>query len=177
MTGRSAAGGNKKFLPGFCGILGNLLFISVIAAFLPMAVPRFLGIEVYEVISESMEPEIPVGSAVYVKGTEPEMLSEGDVIAFQRGDSVITHRVMENKVQERALVTKGDANNREDTAPVSYDDVIGKVEIHMPAIGIVLAFLSGDAGKICAVFVLVWGAMLHLLAGILRSKEGKKDER
>lgn len=177
MTGRSAAGGNKRFLPGLCNVLGNIFFILVIAAFTPMAIPKLFGVEIYEVISESMEPEIPVGSAVYVKETEPETLAEGEIIAFQRGDSLITHRIVENKVQERELITKGDANNREDVAPVAYADVVGRVEVHIPVLGTVFAFFSGGTGKICAVFILAWGVMFHLLSGILKSKGKKENEK
>ena len=82
MTGKLLAGKSRKLLPGLCSMLGTLLILAVIAAFLPLTVPRLLGYEVYEVISGSMEPEIPVGSVIYVKAAEPEMISGGDIIAF-----------------------------------------------------------------------------------------------
>ena len=50
--------------PILCNILGTLILLSVIAAFLPLTVPRFMGYDIYEVVSGSMEPEIAVGSVI-----------------------------------------------------------------------------------------------------------------
>lgn len=173
MTGRHAAGEDGMLLPGLCSILGTMLFVLVIAVFLPITVPRLLGYEAYEVISESMEPEIPVGSAVYVRAVDPGELSEGEIIAFQSGDSVITHRILENDSEERQFITKGDANNREDMKPVRYESLIGRVEFHIPVIGTLMALLSDSTGKICAAFAVLWGVILHLFSGVLRTKREK----
>ena len=43
---------------------------------------RLLGFQVYAVLSGSMEPDLPVGSLVYVKAIEPEKLEIGDDISF-----------------------------------------------------------------------------------------------
>ena len=43
-------------------LLGFLCTVLIL-----LAAPRFIGLESYTVVSGSMEPEIPVGSAVYVK--------------------------------------------------------------------------------------------------------------
>ena len=45
-------------------------------------------------------------------------VNTGDIIAFEGGDSVIMHRVQENKVVEGSFVTRGDANDSED--PVKF---------------------------------------------------------
>lgn len=73
-----------KFLPALCSVLGTLILISVILICIPVTAPKLMGYEIYDIVSGSMEPEIPVGSAVYVKAVSPEEVKEGDVIAFFR---------------------------------------------------------------------------------------------
>ena len=101
-----------KFVPALCNLIGTLILISVIATCLPVTVPRFMGYGIYHVVSGSMAPEIPVGSAIYVKAAEPETIAEEDIIAFESGEVVITHRVVQNKTVEGTFTTKGDANER-----------------------------------------------------------------
>ncbi len=55
-----------KLIPALCNLLGTLILVLVIASCLPLTVPRLFGYEIYEVVSGSMEPEIPVGSVIYV---------------------------------------------------------------------------------------------------------------
>ena len=55
------------FIPALCNIAGTCMLLAVIAASLAVTVPRFMGYGVYEVVSGSMEPEIPVHSVIYVK--------------------------------------------------------------------------------------------------------------
>lgn len=160
----------KKMLPGLCNLLGTLILLLVIAVCLPLALPRFLGYEVYEVVSGSMEPEIPVGSVVYVKYEEPEDIVEEDVIAFQSGSSVIVHRVMRNKIVEGEFVTKGDANAEEDLRTIPYSDLIGRVEYHFPMIGRLMSLYATRVGKIYLLMVAGCGVMLNMLAGRLRQR-------
>lgn len=74
-----------KVLPALCSVFGTLILVSVIAVCIPITVPKLMGYEIYNVVSGSMEPEIPIGSAIYVKAAAPEDVQEGDVIAFRRG--------------------------------------------------------------------------------------------
>lgn len=74
-----------KFFPALCSVLGTLILVSVIAVCIPITVPKLMGYEIYDIVSGSMEPEIPVGSVIYVKAAAPEDIQEGDVIAFRRG--------------------------------------------------------------------------------------------
>ncbi len=54
----------RKVFPALCSMLGTLILLGVIAAFLPLTLPRLMGYEIYEVVSGSMEPGGPVGSAI-----------------------------------------------------------------------------------------------------------------
>ena len=160
----------KKIVPGLCNLLGTLVLLLVIAAFLPLAIPRFAGYEAYEVVSGSMEPEIPVGSVVYVKYAEPQDVAEEDVIAFQSGSSVVVHRVLQNKVVEGEFITKGDANEAEDLRAVDYSELIGRVEYHFPVVGRLMSLYAMRVGKIYMLLIAGCGVMLNMLAGSLRRR-------
>ena len=168
-VGNSKNKGGKVF-PALCSVLGTLILLGVIAAFLPLTVPRLMGYEIYEVVSGSMEPEIPVGSILYVEETPPEEIEAGDVIAFMRNDTVVSHRVEENRYVEGEFITKGDANSEEDTVPVPYDSLVGKSVYHLPVLGTLMTMLAGDVGKLYALAFAACGVMFHMLAAILRSR-------
>ena len=141
-------------------ILGNIIICIVIFACLPLAVPRIIGFQGFNVISGSMEPEISIGSMVYVKQADFDELSEGDVIAFESGASVVTHRIAAIDQGSQLLTTKGDANDVTDFMPVAYTNVIGKVAFHLPFFGYIAAFLSETYGKIVAAIILIVGVVL-----------------
>ena len=106
MNNRSTAKGGN-LVPALCSLAGTLILLSVIASCLPVTVPRLMGYEIYNVVSGSMEPEIPIGSILYVEKIPPEEIREDDVIAFWSNDSVIAHRVVKNKIVEGTFTTKG----------------------------------------------------------------------
>ena len=174
-TGSNANVPKKKpglliYVPAFCSLIGTLMLLVVIAAALPLTVPNFMGYDVYNVVSGSMEPTIPIGSIIYVKDTDPADIKSGDIIAFKSGDSVIMHRVKENKVVEGTFVTKGDANEAEDMNNVPYDDLIGIVVRHIPILGQLLILCGSTFGRICMVCFAACGALLNILGGRFRDE-------
>ena len=100
------------------------MLLTVIAAALPLTVPQYMGYQIYDVVSGSMEPTVPVGSIIYVKEAEPSSIKKGDIIAFQSGESIVMHRVVDNKIVEGTFTTKGDANPSEDMNEVPYANLI-----------------------------------------------------
>ena len=89
----------KSPVAAVCSVLGTLLLIIIVAAYLPITIPKAFGYEIYTVISGSMEPAVPTGSLVYIKYVEPGDIETGDIIAFYGSDaqgSIITHRVVSN---------------------------------------------------------------------------------
>lgn len=162
--------GGGKFLPALCNLLGILILLSVIAVYLPVTAAHIRGNEIYNVVSGSMEPEIPVGSVIFVEQTEPETVQEGDVIAFRSGNSVISHRVVKNRVGEGEFITKGDANQENDMNPVKYAELIGRVSWHCPGLGKLLEVCTSAVGKLYAICFAACGAMLNILAGRLRGR-------
>ena len=153
-------------------VIGSILVLIVIIAAAPIAIPRAFGLQEYNVISGSMEPTISVGSIVYVKEVDWGQLSEGDIIAFEAGASVVTHRIVEINSSSMLITTKGDANEVNDFTPVAYTNVIGKVVVHFPLYGYIAAWLSQVSGKIVAAIILIVGA---ILSGIADKKVDDKD--
>ncbi|MBR3318503.1 MAG: signal peptidase I [Atopobiaceae bacterium] len=153
-----------KWLPGFCRVAGIMLLVVVIGLCAPITIPRIFGYEVYDVVSGSMEPEIPVGSVLYVKACDLQTVNEGDVIAYSDVDGVVAHRVVKNRTGLGEFVTKGDANNVEDRKPVSYERVVGRVELHLPLFGMGIALYASPVGKVYLLMTAGCGLMLWLLA-------------
>ena len=164
-----------KFFPALCNFLGTLILILVILTCLPLTVPRLLGYDIFDVVSGSMEPEIPVGSVVYVEQISPEKVEAGDVIAFWRDGTVVTHRVVENRFVVGEYITKGDANEAEDINPTRYDDLVGRVKLHIPVIGALMTLLASNVGKIYMLCLAACGVMFNILAGRIRDRQREAD--
>lgn len=150
--------------------MGILLLLAALAPSLPILMARLTGCQVYNVVSGSMEPLIPVGSAVYVEPVKPAEIGVGEVIAFYSGGSVVVHRVVENRAAQKEFVTKGDANEGADIRAAGYTEVVGRVSRHVSGLGALLALYTSSGGKACAVGLAGCGAILCLLAGKLRDR-------
>lgn len=175
--GRKLYSKGGKWIPALCNILGTLMILLVVLSCLPIVTARITGYEVYNVVSGSMEPEIPVGSAVYVESVAPKGIVPGDVIAFHSGSSVVVHRVVENRTREGEFVTKGDANAAEDLFAVGYGELIGRVSKHYPVLGTFLFFYTSTIGKAYAICFAGCGALFKLLAGRLRNGQSSVDRQ
>ena len=158
----------RVFLPALCSIVGIVLILSVIIAMLLPSLPVFTNYEVFNVVSGSMEPTIPVGSLIIVQPVEPKTIQEGEIIAFTRSGTPVTHRVVSNFSFESEFITKGDANLEADMSAVSYNDLIGVVRYHFDHVGDVLQYLTTIPGKIYMLLVVACGVMFEMLAGRLR---------
>ncbi len=128
----------------------------------------------YNVLSGSMEPAIPVGSLLYVRSGDPEQVEDEDIIAFYgslEDSGIITHRVVKNNVVSGTFTTKGDANDKEDPTPVSYDNYIGRVTLSVPYVGRVLTIMTSLEGKIAAACIVGLGVLLNVIGGRIGNKE------
>lgn len=157
-----------------CSALGTVLLIVLVLICLPLTAPRVFGFHIYTVISGSMEPAIPTGSLVYVKGIAPEEVEEDDVIAFygsMDGASIITHRVVANSEIMSEFITKGDANDSKDMNPVPYDNYIGKVMLTVPAMGQLAQIFTSNAGKIAAAGLIGLAVLLQVTAAFIDKRK------
>ena len=161
----------KQIAAKVCSVIGTLLLLVAILVCIPLTLPRLAGYQIYHVISGSMEPAIPVESVVYVKGVAPADIQKKDVIAFHSvlgEEAIITHRVVSNNRVAGEIVTKGDANTKEDMEPVPYENVLGKVALTVPVLGKILATIATIQGKAAVGSVILLALLLHVIAGKLR---------
>lgn len=176
MSNRSLPPGQRsrkkggKVIPALFNLVGTLILLSVVASGLILTVPRLMGYEIYNIVSGSMEPEIPVGSVIYVKAEQASEIEAEEIIAFQSENSVVCHRVVENHVVEGEFVTKGDANAEEDLSEVPYEQLIGRVTHHYPMLGELMVLYTSGVGKAYIICFALCGAMMNIVAARIRER-------
>ena len=118
---------------------------------------NFFGYTVFEVTTGSMAKTLNVYDVIVVKITKE--VEKGDIITFKQDEDLITHRIME--IDGDKIITKGDANNSEDT-PVEMVQVLGKVEKIIPKIGIwKKVFMSPQMLGLISAFVAFLGIIIN----------------
>lgn len=83
---------------------------------------NFCGYTIFQVITGSMEDTIKINDIVIVKLTDD--VKANDIITYKYKEDFVTHRVIE--INEKEIITKGDANTSKDD-PISKEDIVGKV--------------------------------------------------
>ncbi len=135
-----------------------MVILAMIFAFAISGV-RIFGLQVYGVLTGSMEPAYPTGSLVYIKKVDPASLRVNDVITFSVGRGVVaTHRIVElvpnpDNPYSVSFRTKGDANDHVDNALVQQSNVVGKVVFSLPYLGYVANYIQHPPGTYIAILV------------------------
>lgn len=117
-----------------------------------LVLPLLLGFKSYVVLSGSMYPEIQTGAFAYVKPQEADTLKVDDIITFKIGENTVTHRI--NGITEDGFITKGDANEMKDLAPVKRDQVVGKYVFSIPYLGYFVSWLNTKVGKLTLFWII-----------------------
>lgn len=144
----------------------TILVAAVILLAVALVGVRVAGLQVFAVLSGSMEPTYHTGSLIYVKKVDPAQLEAGDVITFMVDEETIaTHRVVEVVPDEKdssvlRFKTKGDANEVEDGSLVHYKNVLGTPVFTIPYLGYVADFIQHPPGMYLAI---AGGALLVFL--------------
>ena len=114
----------RKCINGIFFLLTLLGMLSILL----ILVPYLFKIKPQIVLSGSMEPEISVGSLVYIsENIPPEEIQEQDVIAYRRGEQMqVLHRVIQVDEKKKMFQTKGDANENADPGMVDFSQYVGK---------------------------------------------------
>lgn len=154
----------KTFVKVWNTVTTVLVVLVVILALLLVGV-RLFGMQVFMVLSGSMEPTYHTGSLIYVKKVDPYELQSGDVITFMLDeDTVATHRIVgivpdEEDPSVIRFRTKGDANDVEDATLVHYKNVVGKPVFTIPKLGYVSNYIQNPPGT----YITISGAAVLLL--------------
>ena len=147
-----------------------MMIVCLVVIAIILYLPFFKGGKSLAVLSGSMEPELPVGSLVSTEEIPFDQLEIGDVITYQLMDRVmVTHRVSEINYETREIITKGDANNAVDAAVVTEQQVIGKVDYHIPYLGYLSIYIKTPLGIMVVCGILVVLIVLNFLPEIFRT--------
>ena len=158
-------------------IVSTVLVVIVVLFAILLVGVRLFGIQVFSVISGSMEPEYPVGSLIYVKEVDASEVEVNDVITYVLpNDMPSTHRVISIDRQNQHFQTKGDANETPDGAPVHFKNLIGKPVFTIPVLGYVAHFIQTPPGMYIAIAIGAVLLILVFLPDLLKKNDGKSKE-
>lgn len=161
-------------------IISNLIVLLAIALAMLLVGLKFLGFQIYTVVSGSMEPTYHVGSLIYVKQVEPSTLKEKDPITFKLSDNTIaTHRIVEivpdeENPNEYKFRTKGDANEDVDANLVDPNKVLGKAIFTVPYLGYLATYIQSYPGNIVAICIAISLIILVIILDML-TEEPKQE--
>ena len=168
-------------------MVSTVLVALVVVLALLLAGARLVGLQVFTVLSGSMEPAYHTGSLIYVKKIDTMDIHPGTVITFMLDeDTVATHRVVRIVPDEEdpAVIrfrTKGDANTAEDGSLVHYKYVIGTAVFTIPGLGYVANYIQHPPGTYVAISAAAVLLLLVFLPDILapekKGKSGGEGER
>ena len=165
-------------------IFTSALVVLVVLLALLLVGARLVGLQVFTVLSGSMEPTYHTGSLIYVKKVDATKLSEGTVITFMLDeDTIATHRIVgvvpdEEDPSVIRYRTKGDANENEDGGLVHYKNVVGTPVFTIPKLGYFANYIQHPPGTYVAISA---GALILLLMflpellGMLTGDEKKEQ--
>ena len=139
----------------------------------PNDVPSFFGWKPFVVLSNSMTPTIQLGDLVIVKKVDSDTIKEGDIIAYNLEDVIITHRVSKIEIQDekRIFTMKGDANSAVDDYIVKEDNIEGKYRLRIGGLGKVCLSLQTPVGMIISLSIPM------VLLFILQYFDGKSEKK
>jgi len=110
-------------------IIEWLIYVVIFVAIVygtPMVLAKLLHTPypIAAITSGSMWPALKQGDLIFIQGTSSKTdLKVGDIVVYQNEKGFTIHRIV--SLNETTLITKGDANNVEDS-PVDYKEIIGK---------------------------------------------------
>ena len=148
-------------------ILIILFIINLILSFEENT--HILGIYMFNIVSESMEPTLEINDVVVVKTCEATQLQKGDIITFQQDGRIISHRILDITKDKKIIKfrTKGDNNEIPDSDLISEGQVYGKVLFSIKKIGKIISYIQNIRGLINIVFFVI---IVYILVS-LRDKQ------
>lgn len=170
----------NKSLKKIWNVISTILVALVVLLALLLVGARVVGLQVFTVLSGSMEPTYHTGSLIYVKKVDPYTIEEGQPITFMLNENTTaTHRVVGIVPDEEdptviRFRTKGDANDAEDGGLVHYKNVIGTPVFSIPYLGYVADYIQHPPGMYVAISA---GAVLLLLVFIPDILDSNGEEK
>lgn len=129
------------------------------------------GMNIYVVLSGSMNPTVETGSVVLVD-TEYEDYVIGDIVTYKIDDQLVTHRIVE--MEEDICRTKGDANEVPDSGVIKKSQILGKVKYVIPTLGYVISYMQSKKVILILLTVLFLSNLFDILSENNTQKSGKR---
>ena len=142
----------------------------------PKETPDFLGYKTYEIVSRSMENTINKNDVIVVKDVPKTEIKLDDIIAFNNGEEVITHRVIdiENIDGKTFYTTKGDNNRYPDKDKITYEQIEGKYVFKINKFGYFLNILK-NRYLLSILFVILVLCLVHIV--MVKRRKKKREEK
>ena len=123
-----------------------LIVIFVILVILVSGIFRY---KLIAIASNSMKPTYSRGDAVIYEKVNIDNYQEGDILAFQNENRIVTHRIVKiiKNNNEYRFITKGDNNNANDVFISKNENVLGKVRMAFKYIGYPTVLINELFGK------------------------------
>lgn len=154
-------------------------FITAIVAItaISLIVIKLLGCNMFSIDSPSMSPKFPVDTLIIVQKIQPENIKPGDVITYILNEDglLVTHRVVKVNIGSKTFITKGDANNTQDAAPVQWENTVGKVIFGIPKLGKPMRFLTSEKNRPFVISAIVLLFAVSLIWDI-SSRKNKQEK-
>lgn len=130
----------------------------------PNGTPDFFGFKTYEIVSRSMEDTINKNDIIVVKKVDKSEIKENDIISFDNGNEIITHRIVdiENINGQTLYTTKGDNNRFEDDEKISFEQIEGKYVFKLSKLGYLMNFLKNRYFLIILFIILIF-CFIHII--------------
>jgi signal peptidase len=163
-----------------------IMFLILVALLLiTSTVPIPGNIKVFNVLTGSMEPKIKTGSMVIVRQAENYKI--GDIITFVSSNKVdrtpITHRIHDMKIKNGSpfYITKGDANEVQDSGEIGQKQIIGKLIFKIPFIGAVVNVAKTPIGFtlliIIPAVIFIYEEIKKIIKEITKPKNKENEEK
>lgn len=165
-------------------IIWNILLTFVVLTIVGVRfVPLLFGYEPVVCLSNSMAPTFYEGALCYIDTNyDLDSIEVGDVIAFELNNgSKVTHRVHQF-TGDGMYITKGDANEDVDIAPISKEQIIGENVLQIPHIGDYFKEFPNKPMVTLLVFCAVVSICLSIIKSLLKEdledvKKSKGEEK
>lgn len=162
-----------------------VLLVNIFRAKMTGKVPSVFGYSVMNIVSGSMDPEIPQGSYILVKKTDAEKVKRGDVICFYSTDPKInglpnTHRVVEEPIIRDGkieFVTKGDASPANDAQNAMGERLIGVYVKRLDGLTAFTNSLTPNVLTVTIVILLISTCTIFVLGVVLTKENGECEKK
>ena len=173
----------KRSLQKVWNVISTIIVAIVVILALLLVGARVVGLQVFTVLSGSMEPTYHTGSLIYVKKVDPYTIEPGQPITFMLDENTIaTHRVVgivpdEEDPTAIRFRTKGDANDAEDGSLVHYKNVIGTPVFSIPYLGYAADYIQHPPGMYIAISAGAVLLLLVFLPDIFAEEDDKEKDK